>query len=395
MEAWPRTVLHVDMDAFYAAVEQRDDPSLRGRPVIVGGSRQRGVVLTASYEARPFGVHSAMPMARALRLCPQAIVIRPRMGHYADVSARIMAILRRFSPLVEPLSLDEAFLDVSGEERLLGGGPSIARKIKQTLRDELALTASVGVAPSKYVAKVASDLSKPDGLMVVEAGQEAAFLAPLPIGRLYGVGRKTEELLRRAGLDTVAQVAACPPATLRRAVGARLAEHLQSLARGDDPRAVVAGREAVTVGSEETLEADSADRVLLEARILDHSDRVAARLRQHGYRARVVVLKVKYADFTLRTRRVTLPQATADGQVLAATARSLLARVELGGRLKLRLIGVAAAGIELADAPHQLSLLDPPPRGEVLGQTLDAISDRFGAGALRRATHLEDDDERE
>src|SRR5262249_45644423 len=248
---------------------------------------------------------------------------------------------------------------------------------------------------SKYVAKVASDLSKPDGLMVVEAGQEAAFLAPLPIGRLYGVGRKTEELLRRAGLDTVAQVAACPPATLRRAVGARLAEHLQSLARGDDPRAVVAGREAVTVGSEETLEADSADRVLLEARILDHSDRVAARLRQHGYRARVVVLKVKYADFTLRTRRVTLPQATADGQVLAATARSLLARVELGGRLKLRLIGVAAAGIELADAPHQLSLLDPPPRGEVLGQTLDAISDRFGAGALRRATHLEDDDERE
>src|SRR5215470_16692575 len=219
--ARPRTVLHVDMDAFYASVEQRDDPTLRGKPVLVGGDRRRGVVLTASYEARPFGVGSAMPMARALRLCPQARVVRPRMRHYAEVSAQLMRILRRFSPTVEPISLDEAFLDTSGEERLLGDGRTIGAAIKRAVREELGLAASVGVATSKFVAKVASDAGKPDGLLVVPPGEEAAFLAPLPVGRLYGVGKKTEELLRGAGFQTVAQIAATDAKKLGRAVGER------------------------------------------------------------------------------------------------------------------------------------------------------------------------------
>jgi DNA polymerase-4 len=387
-----RTVLHVDMDAFYASIEQRDDPSLRGKPVIVGGDRRRGVVLTASYEARPFGVGSAMPMARALRLCPRAVIVRPRMKHYAEISAQLMRILRRFSPTVEPISLDEAFLDASGEERLLGDGRTIAEAIRKAVRDELSLPISVGVATSKFVAKVASDAAKPDGLLVVPAGEEAAFLAPLPVGRLYGVGKKTEALLNSAGYQTVAQIAAAEPKKLARAVGERLAEHLGHLARGEDPRHVEGDRHAVTVGSEETLYEDTADRSLLEARILVHADAVAERLRASGYRARVVVLKVKYADFTLRTRRTTLAEPTVDGTTMAETARALLDRLELGGRRKVRLVGVAAAGLVAGAAQQQLSFVAEA-RGDRLGHTLDEITARFGHKAIKRGTLLGTDDE--
>jgi DNA polymerase IV len=389
-----RTVLHVDMDAFYASIEQRDDPSLRGLPVIVGGDRRRGVVLTASYEARPFGVGSAMPMARALRLCPQARVVRPRMKHYADISAQLMRILRRFSPTVEPISLDEAFLDASGEERLLGDGRTIGAAIKRAVREELGLAASVGVATSKFVAKVASDAGKPDGLLVVPPGEEAAFLAPLPVGRLYGVGKKTEELLRGAGFRTVAQIAAADPRKLARAVGDRLAEHLGHLARGEDPREVDADRAAVTVGSEETLGEDTADRALLEARILVHADQVAERLRASGWRARVVVLKVKYADFTLRTRRTTLPEPTVDGTTIAETARSLLDRLEISGHKKVRLVGVSTAGLVSEQAPAQQELaFVTEARGDRLGHTLDQITARFGRTAITRGTLLGTDEE--
>jgi DNA polymerase-4 len=392
-----RTVLHVDMDAFYAAIEQRDNPALRGRPLIVGGDRRRGVVLTASYEARPFGVGSAMPMARALRLCPHALVVPPRMAHYATVSEQLLRMLQRFSPAVEPIALDEAFLDISGQERLLGDGRAIARSIKQAVRAELGLCASVGIATSKFVAKVASDSGKPDGLVVVEPGREALFLAPLPVGRLLGVGRKTEALLWAAGVTTVAQLLATADERLFGALASRQLGELRRLAVGDDPRPVVADRAAVTIGSEETLDHDTSDRTLLAARLLPHADRVAARLRAHELVARVVVVKVKYADFVLRTRRLTLPEPTADGAVLATAARALLDRLEIGPR-RVRLIGLAAAGLVHKAAERQLSLApvaDSPRavRGEEIGRTMDAITARFGHGALRRASDLPDDAE--
>jgi DNA polymerase-4 len=300
-----------------------------------------------------------MPMAQALRLCPQAVVMRPRMEHYAAVSAQLMRILRRFSPQCEPIALDEAFLDATGAERLLGDGGAIARAIKQGVASELALCASVGVATSKFVAKVASDAGKPDGLVVVPPGQERAFLAPLPVGRILGVGRKTEPLLRAAGLRTIGDVQRASGEALRRAAGARLAGALAALAVGRDDRPVVADRDPVTIGSEETLDADTGDRELVRARLLPHADRVAERLRHHGYQTRVVQLKVKYADFTVRTRRVTLEEATTEAGVIAGAARGLLERKPDGA----------------------------------LGHTLDAIAERFGAGALRRASRLEDDED--
>jgi DNA polymerase-4 len=380
------------MDAFYASIEQRDAPELRGRPVIVGGDRRRGVVLTASYEARPFGVRSAMPMARALRLCPRAIVIPPRMRHYSHTSEQFMRILRRFTPLCEPLSLDEAFLDVTAERRLLGDGLAIARAIKHAVQAELELRASVGVAACKYVAKVASDHGKPDGLVVVPPGEEAAFLAPLPLERLRYVGRKTGDALARAGLRTIGELAASP-ALVRTAVGSRLAADLCALARGQDERAVVADRQAVTIGSEETLSEDTADRTRILASLLGHADRVAARLRASGLRARVVVLKLKYADFTLRTRRRTLARATADANLLYQTACGLLAAASPAG--PVRLVGLATAGLEQSSAPEQLQLEQDAAqgrRGESLGRVLDEVAERFGRDAIRRATRLRDRD---
>jgi DNA polymerase-4 len=385
-----RTVLHVDMDAFYASIEQRDDPSLRGRPLLVGGDARRGVVLTASYEARPFGVRSAMPMARALRLCPRAVVRSPRMSHYASVSAQLMRILARFSPTVEPISLDEAFLDVTGEERLLGTGGEIARAIQRAVRDALALGCSVGVASGKFVAKVASDHRKPNGVTIVPPGEEAVFLAPLPVGRLYGVGRKTEARLQAAGFRTVADVAGAPERLLADVVGSRGAAGLRALALGRDGRVVVGDRAAVSIGSEETLAADTADRALLGARLLPHADQVAARLRASGRRARVVVLKLKDAGFTLRTRRVTLREATADAGEIVTAARALLARVELPRGRLIRLVGVAVSGLSNESAPRQLALPTETAvaPGDALARAVDAIHERFGERALQRGSSV-------
>ncbi len=393
-----RTILHVDLDAFYASVEQRDDPSLRGRPVIVGGRSRRGVVCAASYEARPFGVRSAMPMVTALERCPDAVVLAPRMAHYAAVSSQFFGILETMSPLVEGLSLDEAFLDVTGEERLLGDGPTIARRIKHSVQAELGLVASVGVAPVKHVAKIASDLDKPDGLRVVTPDEVTSFLAVLPVSRLWGVGKVTGEALARAGLHTIGDLARVGERVLAARVGADAAAHLAALARGEDARAVQPDRAPVSLGSEDTFECDLRDRELLWEMLLMQADTVCARLRGESLRARTVTVKIKFADFELITRRTTLARPTADGREVGRIARELLMQVPGIEQRGVRLTGVSLSGltgVEVA-APRQLALGLPADkaaaaaaaRGEALGDALDRIAQRFGDGALRRAIHV-------
>lgn len=380
-----RTILHVDIDAFYASAEQLDDPALRGKPVIVGGDARRGVVLAASYEVRPFGVRSAMPMARALRLAPKAVVLPPRFERYRELSHGFFAILERYTPLVEPLSLDEAFLDATASERLFGTGPQIAQRIRREARAEIGLAVSAGVAPSKFVAKIASDVAKPDGLRVVPRDEVLAFLHPLPLWRLWGVGKVTEAQLKALGLTTIGDLARYPVDALAARFGEGGA-HLSELARGIDERAVVPAREPVSIGQEETFERDLTDHEELRAHVLAQADRVASRLRREGYRARTVLLKVKLADFRILTRRRTLEASTCDGRVLGRTAAALLDEVELPPR-GVRLTGVAASGLCPAEAPEQLGFDEPVrARGEALGRALDRIADRFGRGAVRRAS---------
>jgi len=391
-----RTILHVDLDAFYAAVEQRDDPALRGKPVLVGGSARRGVVASCSYEARKFGIHSAMPMAEALRRCPRAIVVRHRMDRYAEASHAFFAILGDYSPEVEGLSLDEAFLDVTASERLLGDGKTIALAIKRRVRAELSLVASVGVAPIKLAAKIASDIDKPDGLRVVPSDQLLGFLHQLPVTRLWGVGDATREVLATMGLATIGDVARYPEAALVARLGATTGHHLAALARGEDHRPVVAERDPVTIGHQETFEDDVSDKGELAVLLLDQADRVAARLRAADLRARAVVLTIKYDDFRQITRRTTLDAATSDGGVLARTAIELLAKVAIeprkGGRV--RLCGIAATQLEPRDAPRQLGFDEATrAKGERLGETMDKLAAKYGKGAIRRAIHLDDDDD--
>jgi DNA polymerase-4 len=395
VDPWQRTILHVDLDAFFAAVEQRDDPRLRGKPVLVGGSAQRGVVAAASYEARRFGIRSAMPMAEALRRCPHAIVVPHRMARYAETSRQFFAILDDFSPLVESLSLDEAFLDVTGAERLLGDGVAIARAIKARVREELSLVVSVGVAPSKLVAKIASDIDKPDGLRVVTADEVLDFLAPLPVTRLWGVGAVTQEKLHALGLRTIGDVARYPEHVLQARLGARLGTHLAVLARGQDVREVEPVGGPVSIGHEETFDVDLGRKDDIAVLLLGQADRVAARLRRLDLRARVIQLKIKYADFRLVTRRRTLNDATVDGNAIGRTAVEMLDELEIhehrGKRHAVRLCGVAATGLEPRDAPRQLTLAEPTrDRGERLGDTIDRIHARFGSGVVRRAVHVGD-----
>jgi DNA polymerase IV len=387
-----RTILHVDLDAFYATVEQRDDPTLRGRPVIVGWPSKRGVVCAASYEARPFGVRSAMPMARAMQLCPQAAFIAPRMGHYSSVSAEFFKILHDYSPLVEGLSLDEAFLDATGEERLFGDGPAIGRTIKGRVRAELGLVASVGVAPVKFVAKIASDLGKPDGLLVVPDGGVIEFLHPLPVSRLWGVGETTERHLAELSLRTIGDVARVGERVIAGRLGRETSRHLAALARGEDPRDVVPERAPVSVGHEDTFDGDLRDREALVDHLLDQADRTCARLRDLGLRARVVTIKVKYANHDLVTRRITLPRSTTDGRLVGRTARELLAHVPDVETRGVRLTGVSLSGLAARDGGGQLALPvaeeREAARGEQLGDALDKIAGKFGDRAIRRAVHL-------
>jgi DNA polymerase IV len=370
-------------------VAQRDDPGLRGKPVLVGGSVERGVVAAASYEAREFGIHSAMPMAEALRRCPRAVVVGHDWPAIERASRDFFSILRDFSPLVEPLSVDEAFLDASGTERLFGGPEAIARAIKRRVRDEIDLCASVGVAPTKFVAKIASDIDKPDGLRVVAAAELIRFLHELPVARLWGVGRVTQARLEELGLATIGDVARYPRGLLERRLGRSLGAHLALLARGEDDRPVVPDHEPVSIGHEETFDRDLSARAELAPILTGQAERVAARLRRAGLRARIVVLKVKYGDFRLVTRRRSLSDPTSDGAVLSRAALELLEEVPIGARgraERVRLCGVAASGLEPRDGPRQLTLDEAGrARGERLGDALDQIRDRFGEAAVARA----------
>jgi DNA polymerase-4 len=381
-EARPRAIIHLDMDAFYASVEQRDDPKLRGRPVIVGGHAQRGVVLAASYEVRPFGVRSAMPMARALRLAPDAVVVPPRMRAYADASERVFDILASVTPLVEGLSLDEAFLDVTASTRLFGTPGAIAAHLRRRIADELALPASAGIADVKFVAKIASDVAKPNGQLEIAPGESAAFLAPLPISRLWGVGPKSEARLKLLGFSTIGDLARAERATLERKLGPA-GLHFADLGHGIDPRPVVPDRDAKSIGAEETFESDQRGVEALRPAVHAQALRVARRLRRAGVRARGVQLKLKLADFTLVTRQSTFEAPTDDGQALYHAVAALLERH--APAQAVRLTGVSAHGLEPAAAP-QLSLLAPPPSArDALNKTLDRITARFGTGAVTTA----------
>ena len=388
----PSTILHVDLDAFFAAVEQRDDPALRGKPVLVGGSRRRGVVAAASYEARAHGVFSAMPMAEALRRCPHAVVVPHRMERYAEASRGFFAILADFSPAVEGLSFDEAFVDLTGTARLLGAPRDVGVAIKARVRRELELVASVGVAPTKMAAKIASDIDKPDGLRVVEPDGVAAFLAPLPLGRLYGVGEVTAAALRDLGLRTIGDVAGYPESGLVARLGPTTGPLLAALARGEDARVVEDEAAPVTIGHQETFDHDQWERDELAIVLLHQLDRIAERVRRAHLRATVVGVIVKYDDFRQITRRTTLADATSDAAVLARAALALLAQVDIDDRprRRVRLLGAFAGGLEDRDRPRQLALDEAQrARGERLGDTLDRLKDRFGGDVVQRAIHLD------
>ena len=393
-----RTILHVDLDAFYAAVEQRDDPNLRGKPVLVGGSIKRGVVASCSYEARVFGIKSAMPMAEAMRRCPRAIVVPHRMDRYVAASRTFFAILGDYSPEVEGLSLDEAFIDVTGAERLLGDGRTIARAIKQRVTAETKLVASVGIAPIKFAAKIASDIDKPDGLRIVTPDGLLTFLHALPVTRLWGVGEATRTALASLGLQTIGDVYRYPETALISRLGAVTGTHLAALARGEDARPVVSEREAVTIGHRETFEDDIDDRGELSVTLLDQADRVAVRLRAAELRARTVTLHIKYDDFRAISRRTTLDTATSDGGVLARTAIELLDKVPIESRkgMRIRLCGISAENLESRDAPRQLGFDEATrAKGERLGSTIDKLAAKFGKGTIKRAVHLPGDDDDE
>lgn len=382
------------MDAFFAAVEQRDDPSLRGKPVIVGGVGGRGVVSTASYEARKFGCRSAMPMAQATRLCPHAIVVRPRMQAYSAVSHQVFEILERFTPLVEPLSVDEAFLDVTGSQRLFGDGETIAREIRRLVRETTQLTASVGVAPSKFIAKLASDSNKPDGLVVVPPDQILAFLDPLPIGRLWGVGPATLPKFDQLGVRTFGDLRRSDAARVRSALG-ESGDHFLALVSGEDDRDVVPDREAKSISHETTFAEDVADREYLRATLLEQIDQVAARLRRHERLARVVVMKIRTPDFSTYTRRTTLDAATDVTDHLWHPLAVLFDTWMSERRSRVRLIGAGVTNL-VDRRGQQLSLFESADAAKrrQLDATVDAIRDRFGKAAIVRGANAEvaDDD---
>ncbi len=385
------TVLHVDMDAFYASVELIDRPELHGLPVIVGGG-SRGVVLSATYEARRFGVHSAMPLSRARRLCPQGVVVAPDHHRYSEVSRGVMEIFRGVTPEVEPLSLDEAFLDVSGAVRRLGSPAAIGQDIRDRVADEQRITCSVGVAATKFVAKLASGRAKPDGMLVVPREETVAFLHPLPVGALWGVGEKTEESLLRLGLRTVADIAHTPEQTLRRALGEAVGSHLHDLAWGRDQRTVVPEQVEKSVGAEETFARDVDDASVVLRELLRLSERVAARLRSQHMVGRTVVLKVRFADFTTITRSRTLSEYSDVARTVYATARDLYTMLGLD-RARLRLVGVRVEGLVDASAGHRQLTLDERAQGwREAEQAVDRASARFGAGAVRPAALVRDDE---
>ena len=409
---WDRTILHVDMDAFYASVELLRRPELRGQPVIVGGEGRRGVVAAASYEARWFGVHSAMPSSRAKRLAPHAVFLSGDQGHYREISSQIMAIMHRYTPLVEPLSLDEAFLDVTASRRLFGDGAQIARELRAAIHDETGLWCSAGVAPNKFLAKLSSEQAKPSasregpvpgrGVFVVAPGREIDFLHPLPARALWGVGAATMAKLERIGVATVGDIAALDLATLIAAVGKATGRHLHALANGLDDRPVEPHQRAKSMSQEETYATDRHDRAELDTEIVRMSDAVAGRLRKAGLEARTITVKVRFGDFQTITRSATIDQPTDTAATIQRTAKKLLDAVDISPGV--RLLGVGATGLD-DPAPEQLSLEDmlaatdeaasaetPSASAEdwrLAEEAVDEIRKRFGTTAIGPAALVE------
>jgi DNA polymerase-4 len=384
------TILHADLDAFYASVEQRDDPRLRSRPVIVGS----GVVLAASYEAKAYGVRTAMSGGQARRLCPQAVVVAPRMSAYSEASEAVFAVFRHTTPLVEGLSIDEAFLDVRGVRRLIGSPRVVASLLRREVRERVGLPITVGVARTKFLAKVASGVAKPDGLLVVPADGVVAFLHPLPVAALWGVGERTEQTLGRLGLHTVGDLAATPLDTLKREVGDAVGEHLHDLAWGRDERPVVASVKDKSIGAEETFDVDIADAQSIRRELLRLSDRVGSRLRESGHVGRTIAIKLRRDDFTTITRSRTLREPTDLAREIYATACALYEASGLA-YTPLRLVGVRVENLVSADtATRQLSLGDPETGWREAEQAMDLAARRFGAGAVRPAALVRPDAER-
>jgi len=386
----PRVILHLDMDAFYPSVEVLDNPSLRGKPVIVGGPRERGVVSSASYEARAFGVRSAQPMAAALRLCPHGVFLPVRMSRYHEVSGEVFEVFHRFTSRVEALSIDEAFLDVTGSERLFGTPREIAVKVKQAVFSQVGITVSAGVAPSKFMAKIASELGKPDGLTLVPEGGEEAFLHPLSIEKLWGVGEATRKRLALLGVRTIGDLSRVPLQTLEKRFG-KHGTHLHLLSQGIDEREVEPERAVKSVGHEDTYAQDMRDRESLRRELLSLSIRVSRRLRSGSLEGRTVTLKVKYADFRQVTRSRTLAEATDDGAEIFRQACRLLEDTE-AGRKPVRLLGISLSGLEHPGTCRQQGLFDKDPRcrkRNQLNQALDRIHDRFGERSVLPGTLIE------
>jgi len=385
-----KAILHLDMDAFYPAVEVLDNPELKGKPVIVGGGRERGVVSSASYEAREFGVHSAQPMAAAMRLCPEGVFLSVRMSRYREVSKQIVEIFHHFTPLVEPLSIDEAFLDVTGSERLLGGSVEIAKKIKQMVLTETGLIVSAGVAPSKFVAKIASDMEKPDGLTIVSPAGVTDFLRPLPIKKMWGVGKVTLEALARLNVRTFGDLSRVPIKILEKKFGKHgLKMHLLSL--GIDDRDVMPMQEAKSVGHEATFLQDIMELDAAKKELLALSGKVARRMRGQGVIGKTITLKVKYSDFVQITRSTTLTEPTEDGFLIYSIACRLLEKTEVGKR-PTRLLGISLSQLGPPDTRGQLSLFlerEGAMKRKMLNRALDSLHEKHGDNSVRPGTLID------
>lgn len=377
-----RIILHIDMDAFFASVEQRDHEEYRGKPVIIGGLGPRGVVSTASYEARKFGVHSAMPMVTARRRCPDAIFLPGDHAKYSAVSRQIFSVLSRFSPVIEQLSIDEGFLDLTGMERLMDSPRAYGEAIKRAVREETGLTASVGVAPNKFLAKLASDMEKPDGLVVIRPEDAERVLAPLPVSRIFGVGKKTEARLSALGFKTIGQLAAADRGRLARALGDRMAAQLIALAHGLDDRPVEPTRAAQSIGREETFDEDIHSREEAERVLLSLSEEVGWRLRREGLAARTVTLKLRFAPFDTYTRQQTFPDPVSYDEDIFAAARALFRAFPSPPGAGIRLLGVSAGNL---CTEGELSLFDDHEKKEKLYGAIDQLKSRFGESILTRA----------
>lgn len=391
-----RTILHVDMDAFYASIEERDHPELQGQPIIVGGrAEHRGVVSAANYPARKFGVHSAMPMKTARQLCPQAHFFPVRMSDYAEVSQSLQKIFRKYTPLVEPLSLDEAFLDVSGSQLLFGNGREIAASIKLEVRHSLQLIASVGVAPNKFLAKIASDADKPDGLVVVEPDKIQEFIDPLPVSRVWGIGKMATQRFNRLGIQTISQVRVLEPKILTELFGEQ-GLHLWNLSQGLDERAVIPERQAKSISRETTFSSDVNDLEILRIILMDLVEDVSRRLRKNKLRGKTIQLKIRYDDFSTFTRSITVSQPTDLTREIEQSALLMLDQKLPERPLSIRLIGVGVTGFQ-SGSQHQKSLFDEEDQQKYsrLDQVKDQIASRFGSNSIIRGNRIASDDAQE